>query len=206
MAIKMLHAISTTSDTARPVPRWALRVAYLLPLTLLPIGVWRLPFAFGFEMGQVHGPDDKAMPDLWISIPYVFGLTLLSELMAFLYIGLVCRWGEVAPSWIPFIGGKHVRPLAAIIPAAIGSLIMTAVSVSDSLTLLGVTPGTDYSNTGWLVLGRVCMAPIILFGPMALALTVHYYKRRRQAPAHPPLRPMTVSPPSRHATSPAERV
>jgi hypothetical protein len=177
MAIKMFHAVSATSDTARPVPRWALRAAYLLPLTLLPVGVWRLPFAFGFEMGQVYGPDDRAMPGLWFSIPYVFGLTALSELMAFLYIGLVCRWGEVAPSWIPFIGGKHVRPVAAVIPAAIGSLIMTAVSVSCLLNLLGVMPGIDYDNTGWLVLARACMAPIILFGPLALALTVHYYKR-----------------------------
>jgi hypothetical protein len=46
-----LHTAPADSDTERPVPRWVLRLAYVMPLLLLPSCLWRLPFAFHFEMG-----------------------------------------------------------------------------------------------------------------------------------------------------------
>ncbi|MGI5422043.1 hypothetical protein [Actinomadura luteofluorescens] len=61
MAIKLIHKVPAVSDTERPAPRWALRLAYALPLLLLPSCLWRLPFAFHFPMGQVQ---DIGMPHL----------------------------------------------------------------------------------------------------------------------------------------------
>ncbi|MFD0855924.1 hypothetical protein ACFQ07_27040 [Actinomadura adrarensis] len=175
MAIRLFHAAPSVSDTQRPVPRWALRSAYAIPLLLLPSCLWRLPFAFGFQMGQVG---DETMPALWISIPYVFGLSVLTEAVALLSIGLVRRWGEVAPAWIPFIGGKRIRPTAVIVPAAIGGLAMTAVSVMMTLTWAGVINGTGYENLWWEALAKACISPIGLWGPLMLALTYAYYVRR----------------------------
>ncbi|MER5873740.1 hypothetical protein [Streptomyces sp. NPDC002044] len=40
-------------DTERPVPRWAVRTARAIPFVLLPHCLWRLPFAFGFDMGMI---------------------------------------------------------------------------------------------------------------------------------------------------------
>ncbi|MEW2352359.1 hypothetical protein [Spirillospora sp. NPDC029432] len=175
MTIKLIHTAPSTGDTQRPVPRWALRTAYAIPLLLLPSSLWRLPFAFHFEMGQV---DDAAASPLWITIPYVFGLSILTEAVALLCIGLVRGWGEVVPGWIPFIGGKRIRPAAVIVPATIGGLIMTAVSVMMALTWTGVIDGTGYENGWWEALAKICITPIALWGPLTLALTYAYYVRR----------------------------
>lgn len=56
MTLKILHRPPYADDTERPVPRWAMRLAYALPLLLLPA------------------------------------------------------------AWIPLIGGRRVRPMAAVVP------------------------------------------------------------------------------------------
>ncbi|MFI1680909.1 hypothetical protein [Streptomyces sp. NPDC020607] len=35
--------------------------------------------------------------------------------------GLVREWGEVVPAWVPVLGGRRVRPLAAVVPALLGA-------------------------------------------------------------------------------------
>nr|WP_328940727.1 hypothetical protein [Streptomyces sp. NBC_00250] len=171
------------SDTEQPVPRWAMRLAYALPLLLLPSCLWRLPFALHFEMGQVQG---RGMPPYWVSIPYVLGLSVLTEVTALLAIGLVRGWGEVAPHWIPFIGGRRVRPMAAVVPALVGGLILTvlftAVPIGDGrrLTAYGVVDGVAYTDDAWETLATVCIAPTALWGPVIIVLAVAYYHRRNR--------------------------
>ncbi|MER5325771.1 hypothetical protein [Streptosporangium roseum] len=148
---------------------------------LLPQCLWRLPFAFDFRMGMID-PHATA-PWVWWQIPYVFGLSVLSEAVALLSLGLVRGWGEVTPAWIPMIGGKRIPPFAVIIPAALGGLAVTAAWGSGLLAWLNV-PGfhsLGYSNGWWEVLAKVCVAPGVLWGPMLLALTCAYYVRRRAA-------------------------
>ncbi|MFI9848698.1 hypothetical protein ACIHFD_67710 [Nonomuraea sp. NPDC051941] len=175
MAIKLLHAAPATSDTEQPVPRWALRVAYALPWLLLPSCLWRLPFAFHFDMGQLN---DAPVSPLWITIPYVFGLSVITELVALLSIGLVRGWGEVVPNWIPVIGGRPVPTMAAVVPAVIGGLLLTAISVWMVLAWVGVFDRTAYENGWWQALAMVCITPIALWGPIVLALANAYHLRR----------------------------
>ncbi|MFI7106944.1 hypothetical protein ACIBK9_11590 [Nonomuraea sp. NPDC050227] len=178
MAIKLLHAAPASSDTAQPASRWALRTAYALPWLLLPTCLWRLPFAFHFDMGQL---DDAPVSPLWISIPYVFGLSVLTELAALLSIGLVRGWGEVLPSWIPVIGGRRVPPMAAVVPAVAGGLLLTAVSVWMALSWVGVAGSVAYENGWWQALAMVSITPTALWGPIMLALACAYHLRRRPA-------------------------
>jgi hypothetical protein len=178
MTIDLLHKAPATSDTEQPVPRWALRAAYALPWLLLPSCLWRLPFAFHFDMGQLN---DAPLWPLWATIPYVFGLSVLTELVALLIIGLVRRWGEVAPSWIPVIGGRRVPPMAAVVPAVAGGLVLTALSVWMVLTWVGVSSGMAYENGWWHALAMICISPIALWGPTVLALAYAYHRRRRHA-------------------------
>lgn len=181
MTPKILHVPPPVSDTERPVPRWAMRLAYALPLLLLPSCLWRLPFAFHFEMGQVQ---EHGMPPYWVSIPYVLGLSVLSEVIAILGIGLVRGWGEVAPAWIPVIGGRRIRPMAAVVPAVLGGLILTLlftnVPIGDgrSLTLYGIIDSVDYTNDAWETLASVCLAPTAVWGPIMITLALSYYRRR----------------------------
>ncbi|MBK6047209.1 hypothetical protein [Streptomyces sp. MBT55] len=178
MTPKLFHRPPPAGDTERPVPRWAMRLAYALPLLLLPACLWRLPFALHFEMGQVQA---GGMPAYWLSIPYVLGLSVLTELIAILTIGLVRGWGEVAPAWIPLIGGRRVRPMAAFVPAVLGGLILTvlftAVPLGDdrSLTLYGVVDTVGYSSHAWQLPATVCVTPIAAWGPITIALAIAYY-------------------------------
>ncbi|MFB6670069.1 hypothetical protein [Streptomyces parvus] len=187
MTPKLFHRPPPAGDTERPVPRWATRLAHALPLLLLPACLWRLPFAVHFEMGQVQ---TGGMPAYWLSVPYVLGLSVLTEAIAILTVGLVRGWGEVAPAWIPLIGGRRVRPLAAFVPAVLGGLILTvlftAVPLGDdrSLTLYGVVDNVGYSSDAWESLATVCVAPIAAWGPVTIALAIAYYRRRTARPAN----------------------
>ena len=44
-----------------------------------------------------------------------------------LTIGLICRWGEIFPRWMPFLAGRPVPVLAAAGP---GSFIAAILIVS----------------------------------------------------------------------------
>lgn len=98
----------------------------------MPSGLWRIVFGLGIPVGfsgeaarvaAGHQPG-------WGTL-YCVVLSVLAEALAFLTIGLVRPWGEVAPRWIPLIGGRKVRPLAAIVPAALGSAVLTWLGLTS---------------------------------------------------------------------------
>jgi hypothetical protein len=181
-AIDSLRPTTTAHGTEQPVPRWASITAHAIPLLLLPQCLWRLPFAFGFEMGL---DVDEVIPPLWISIPYVFGLSLITEALALLSFGLVRGWGEVAPAWLPFIGGKRLAPSLVITTATLGGLGATAFWAPVLLGWFGVGDSVGFNGGGWEVLARLCIFPGMLWGPLVLALTYGYYTRRcRPAQQH----------------------
>ncbi|MFI1245935.1 hypothetical protein ACH4TY_04400 [Streptomyces anulatus] len=142
MTMKILHRPPSVGDTERPVPRWAMRLAYALPLLLLPACLWRLPFALHFEMGQVQDG-----------------------------------------------GGRQVRPMAAVVPAVLGGLILTALSTAipvggnRHLTLFGVVDSVAYVNGAWKALATVCVTPVAAWGPITVALAIAYHRRRASAVA-----------------------
>lgn len=162
-----------TGPAQLEVPVWAERVAHAIPLVALPVGIWRLPFAFGYGMGG------EPLPPAWYNAPYVFGLTILTEILALLGFGLVRRWGEVVPHWVPGLGGRRVPPAAAIVPATLGGLVFTALGVHwlyEAAT--GGTAAWPYDE-GWDVLALAMSGLLNLWGPLLLVLTYAYYRRRR---------------------------
>ncbi|KUL37505.1 hypothetical protein ADL22_21345 [Streptomyces sp. NRRL F-4489] len=181
MRIRALHAPSKpATDTERPVPRWATNTARAIPLLLLPWCLWRLPFAFGFRMGAVD-PQAPGLP--WWAAFYVFGLSVASEGLALLSLILVRGWGETVPARLPVIGGRRIPPLAVIIPATAGGLLLTAAMWGTAA--LGWFHIADFHNVGyanpwWEALATACIAPGMLWGPLVLALTYAYYARRRR--------------------------
>lgn len=167
-----------------PAPRWAVRAAQLTTLIVLPTGLWRIAMVLGFPSGYTAEgfvPFDTPGAKLWM-----LALSVASELLALLTLGLVRPWGEVAPRWIPVIGGRRVRPLAAVVPAAVGALALTALWAA--MPLWWTYPHTDMSGTGRLLVG-VIYQPLVLWGPLLAAVTVSYYRRTR--PARRSRRPLT---------------
>ncbi|WP_234327338.1 hypothetical protein [Streptomyces sp. NRRL WC-3742] len=161
--------------TENPVPGWALRLAKALPFVVLPHCLWRLPFAFGFEMGLV---DQGHPPMQWWATPYVFGLSAVTEAVALLTLGLVSGWGEVFPRWVPVLRGRRVPPLAAVVPAVLGGLVLVGLFGAIPLAWFGVVGDLAFSNGWWSALCRICTGPATLWGPITLALAVAYYRRR----------------------------
>ncbi|WP_433167638.1 hypothetical protein [Kribbella sp. CA-247076] len=168
--------------TELPVPRWAHWLAHAIPLMTLPSGLWRLGLIAGSSMGML---DDAGRPMYVTSTGekvYIVFLTVFAEAVALIAFGLVKRWGEVAPRWIPIIGGRPVNPWAAIVPAILGALALIAIwtyGFRDVFT----ADFLPFESTGWAALMIACYAPLQLWGPALLVLTWAYYRRRVSAPA-----------------------
>ncbi|GAA1336927.1 hypothetical protein GCM10009611_02660 [Arthrobacter roseus] len=148
---------------------WA---AHAVPLCVLPSGLWRLAMSVGIPVGFSDAVlrSDYDLPG-WGAL-YLIGLTVVIECLALLTLGLVYPWGRVVPPWIPFIGGSRVPPLTAVIPAAIGALLLTLIAVSQLLVW-------DRVDTAGLPLMGLTYAPMLVWGPLLGVVTVSYYLRNR---------------------------
>lgn len=166
----------TTSGPARGAPRWARRTAVLTVMTTVPSGIWRISMALGFPVGvdESYRRQHYEFPG-WGTV-YLVALTLLLLGLATLTLGLVRPWGEVAPHWMPVVGGRRVPPLAAIIPAATGALALTVMWVSVFTHVEDIFAVYGLEGTARTVV-IACYAPLLLWGPLLAAVTVSYGQR-----------------------------
>ncbi|MER6073462.1 hypothetical protein ABT187_32395 [Streptomyces sp. NPDC001817] len=161
------------------VSRSARLIACAIPLTVLPSSLWRLPVALrpGIGLGE------RA---------YVIGLSVLCEVLALTAFGLIARWGEVFPGWVPYLRGRRVPVGAAVIPAGLGATaltllwtVLTFLTEIMGRTITGERLPADFPTRagGWQALSLyVCYTPLLLWGPLLGALTVAYVRRRRLSP------------------------
>ncbi|MFD5697349.1 hypothetical protein [Streptomyces lasiicapitis] len=170
---------------AAGVPRWARLAALAVPLTALPSCVWRIAAWFLDDGTHDMQGDLPAWMPGWF---YVVLLSVVSELFAFTAVGLVARWGEVFPRWVPFLRGRGVRPLAAVVPAALGAVAVTVlwtaafISEARGVTITGEELSDDYPTRqgAWEAAALyVSYAPLLLWGPLLGAVTWAYWRRRR---------------------------
>ncbi|MBB4934449.1 hypothetical protein F4561_005269 [Lipingzhangella halophila] len=165
--------------SAKP-PRWAVAAAYAVPLCLLPSSVWRT------QLVATTG-----VADGW----YMLVLTVAEMSLGLLTLGLVHSWGELLPRWVPLLGGRRIPVRAAVLPATIGAVAVTVLSVTMAAQELGllwedpqtleqaralssfnVPADTDFSGpadwVAWLY------APSLAWGPLLAAVTLAYHRRR----------------------------
>ncbi|EPH43687.1 hypothetical protein ABT390_02030 [Streptomyces aurantiacus] len=170
---------------AAGVPRWARLAALAVPLAVLPSSVWRIASWFFDEGVRGQRGDLPAWVPGWA---YLVFLSVLSELFAFTAVGLVARWGEVFPRWVPFLRGRGVPPMAAIVPAALGTVAVTVlwttafISQARGVTITGEELSDDFPTRqgAWEAAALyVSYAPLLLWGPLLGAVTWAYWRRRR---------------------------
>ncbi|MGH4030279.1 hypothetical protein ACQB60_15215 [Actinomycetota bacterium Odt1-20B] len=166
------------------VPRWAALAAHAVPLVVLPSSLWRVALVAGAPVA----PADQ-LPDGLPLSAYILSLSVVSEALAFLTLGLVRAWGEVVPGWIPVLGGRRVRPLAAVAPAVFGVTALTALvgwfCYAAYADLGGGAQVTDTPLQSAVL--TVCYVPLIAWPVLLAAVTVAYYRRRVSAPGRAPL-------------------
>ncbi|GIH79544.1 hypothetical protein Plo01_59730 [Planobispora longispora] len=176
MAAGRLRAAWRAAHAPVPgVPGWARIAAYAVPLAVLPSGLWRLPLVFRDGVGF----GERA---------YIVSLSVVSELAAFAAVGLIAAWGERFPRWIPRLRGRRVPTPAAVVPAALGAVVLTVlwtyafVVVPAGVALDGEPVPPDFPTRagGWeTVIFYLCYLPLLLWGPLLAAVTYAYHRRRR---------------------------
>lgn len=181
-AVGAVGAAGETAPTApgvAPAPRWAQLAAKAAVLSTVPSGAWRIVFGFGVPVGFTGATAAAfgAHQPGWGTV-YCVVLSALAEALAFLTLGLVRPWGLVAPRWIPLIGGRRVRPLAAIVPALLGSAILTALGMEG---LFGrwahnlAEPDAPHGFAGLVM--TAAYLPLVAWGPLLGAVTLDYARR-----------------------------
>ncbi|MFE6783829.1 hypothetical protein ACFVFF_16385 [Streptomyces sp. NPDC057680] len=157
------------------VPRWAVLAAHAVPLVTLPSGLWRLALVAGFPVTQDAGWRSMGVGE---SV-YVVSLSVVSELLAFLTLGLVRSWGEVFPRWMPFLGGRRVNPAAATGAALAGAAGLCAIAAWGAYAAYAdLGPGIP-STPAQDALLAVCYAPLLAWPVLLAAVAVAYRRRRR---------------------------
>ncbi|MCX5584966.1 NYN domain-containing protein [Streptomyces erythrochromogenes] len=155
----------TTPESAA---RWGRRAVLVAVLSTVPYEVTRVAWFFGYPLG-ITDAFLKDMQDTPGLLGIGLGLGLASVVGGVLTHGLIARWGEVWPRWVPFKAGRPVAPATAIVPA----LLVSVVAVPGGLMMIraGNQPfgwGTNYPAMLWVV-----------WGAALGAATLAYYLRRR---------------------------
>jgi hypothetical protein len=166
----------TSVASARTWGRWATFAAVAVPLVYaLTRYAWALGMPFGiseelFRRGQESG--------LWL---VGAALATLAAGGAVLTMGLIRRWGEVFPRWIPKLGGRQVPVALVIVPATTVALLVTNAGLMFwRLTFSGGFLLGDIRLT--LEDDWAALAPELLWPVWGVALggaTFAYYLRRR---------------------------
>lgn len=143
-------------------PRWAVLAAHVIPLLVLPSTLWRIALVLGFTGGYTEA--GLAELDLdGAGRAYVLGLSVMSEAVALLSLGLVRGWGEKLPARLVVASGSF------------GALILAVLWTP--LLLWWNLPHDDMTESGAFVVGLLYL-PMVAWVPLLAALTVSYRRRR----------------------------
>ncbi|MER6999170.1 hypothetical protein [Streptomyces sp. NPDC000410] len=104
----------------RPPARWAVWVAWAAPLGVLPSAVWRVVAG----AGDGHTATESV---------YMLVLSCLTSGLAFLTVGLVQRWGEAFPRWIPGAAGRPVPARVIVRIARTGGVLLVLITLYSVL-------------------------------------------------------------------------
>ncbi|MEU8216652.1 hypothetical protein AB0C47_12870 [Micromonospora taraxaci] len=125
----------------QPVPRWTRLWAYAA--VALPVVGWAVPHGL-WVLGVPFGISEQKLDEIQLALSTETGLaiTLVPPLAGLLVLGLVQRWGQQFPRWVPGLGGRRVPRLLAVIPAGVVALALVTYGV------LSVAVFVDQLRTG----------------------------------------------------------
>ncbi|WP_410816718.1 hypothetical protein [Micromonospora sp. 050-3] len=172
----------------RPVPLWTRRWAYVA--VALPVAGWALPHSL-WVLGVPVGISERELNDIEQNLSTATGLaiTLVPPLAGLLVLGLVQRWGQQFPRWVPGLHGRQVPRRLAVIPAGVVALTLVTYGVLSIAVLVGrlLTGDTRWSDVwdGWAVTATLL---VFLGWGVSLAVTTAGYALATSTDA-----PMTAS-------------
>ncbi|WP_262286925.1 hypothetical protein [Micromonospora sp. MA102] len=173
----------------QPVPRWTRRWAYVT--VALPVAGWAVPHGL-WVLGVPFGISQRELDDIHRSLSTGTGvaITLVPPLAGLLVLGLVQRWGQRFPHWLPRLRDRPVPPLLAMVPAGVVALALVtygilSVAVLVRQVLRGETHWSDVRE-GWAVTGTLL---VFLCWGVALGVTTTGYAIATRPRPEPAVRP-----------------
>lgn len=149
------------------IARWGVVATWVAALSPLPYVLSRLTWLTPWPL-LAGGVDLEDRPEIRL-MGILLGL--VAEACLWLTLGLIRPRGEVFPTWIPYIGGRTVPVLVAVIPGLAGALLLTVAGrsmIQQCLVLQG---------EAWIL----AVMPLWLWGPALGVATLAYWQRRRVA-------------------------
>ncbi|WP_255258127.1 hypothetical protein [Bacillus sp. AFS018417] len=164
--------------------RWLTIIAALAPI---PYALTRFAWALNIPLGvdpQFLHDFSKLNPTAQIT-EWVFGSICIGG--GILTLGLIQKWGEIFPRWFPFIGGKRVPIMLAVVPASIIAIAVTAAGFVFTFSFFAVT--FHLMPVDNILLSQIwgTVGPMVFWVPWGVALglaAIAYYYRRRGKCTH----------------------
>jgi hypothetical protein len=170
------HSGETHWTTPAAAAKWGRTAAYLSMVPPCLYAAERLSWALGFPLGG--SPELVAMlreSGGWVAGLGLASMALFGVLMTF---GLVRRWGEIFPFWLPGLAGRRV-PIGFPVTCFLVVSVALVAATPDLVGALaeGGPAGTIGTPNGFL--GIVTMMILPLWGVAMIVATAGYYLRRR---------------------------
>lgn len=157
----------TRADAAA---RWGRRATLVAALCPLPYALmrmsWLTPWPMGVTAGGLAGAPEIRLFGVCLGLAAFAGAVLTT--------GLVRRWGERWPFWVPRLAGRPIPWQVVVVPAAIVTFALAAAA--QSMTVLTVD-ALRAGDTDTLYLFGVL--PFGIWAPALGAATLAYWYRRR---------------------------
>ena len=163
----------TTPAAAARWGRWATWIAAIAPL---PYGIVRWAWFLGIPLGVSEEFVVELNQDIAAKGAEQYKFLFGSETIvgAILTLGLIQRWGEVSPRWMPFLAGRRVPIWLAVVPA---SLVAIVATVAGRVIVGSIVLDGDFDVVNWGLAGPALLWPV--WGAALGAATLAYYFRRR---------------------------
>lgn len=156
--------------------RWGQIAVYIAMLVPVFYALTRYAWALGIPLGMTEENLRQGQESgMWTSGLFLATFGLVG---AVLMLGLVQRWGEVFPRWMPGLAGRSVPMMLAVVPASIVSVlfIVTGINVWSGYAQMA-SAATATGENLWIFVGPVLLFP--LWGAALAVATLGYYYRRR---------------------------
>ncbi|WP_214402865.1 hypothetical protein, partial [Pseudonocardia lacus] len=151
--------------------RWGRVATVIAVLCPLPYALLRATWLTPWPLGVPEGTELQVVGEMRLQGLLLGGAAVAG---AVLTAGLVARWGEVWPRWVPGLRGRPVPVAAAVVPGALVALVICSAAVPMAMmTVAGGEP--------WMQL----VFPLPVWGPALGAATLAYALRRGGEPGRP---------------------
>ncbi|MFJ6167295.1 hypothetical protein ACIQH6_19415 [Micromonospora orduensis] len=170
----------------QPVPRWTRLWAYAA--VALPVVGWAVPHGL-WMLGVPFGISERELDDIHRDLSTLTGvaITLVPPLAGLLVLGLVQRWGQRFPGWLPVLGARPVPRLLAVVPAGVVALTLVTYGVLSVAVFVGQLTTGDLRwsevREGWAVAATLLV--FLGWGVALGATTTGYAIATRRRPARP---------------------